>query len=145
MKKLIALFIALVLIPVASITAGDLNKEKEKKSAAVDNLTVGITSDNSGLKTSSANVLSNLISDAYLEDSDARKAMIPLLQMLENGKNDCERIAAAVALYKLGNGIGIYRLRGVALFDDNEKVSKVCKNLYYTFHKLNGTEYLIDI
>lgn len=143
MKNLIVVFLALVLIPIATISAGDSNKDK--KSAAVDNLTVGITSDNSGLRTSSANVLTNLITDAYLEDSDARKAMIPLLVMLEKGKTDCERIAAAVALYKLGNGIGIYRLRGVALFDDNEKVSKVCKNLYYTFHKLNGTEYLIDI
>lgn len=143
MKNLIVVFLTLVLIPLATITAGDLNKEK--KSAAVDNLTVGITSDNNGLRTSAANVLSNLITDAYLEDSDARKAMIPLLEMLDKGKTDCERIAAAVALYKLGNSIGIYRLRGVALFDDNEKVSKVCKNLYYTFHKLNGTEYLIDI
>ncbi len=143
MKTLMAMFLALVLIPAVIVNAGDLNKEK--KSAAVDNLTVGITSDNSGLRTSSANVLTNLITDAYLQDSDARKAMIPLLEMLEKGKTDCERIAAAVALYKLGNGIGIYRLRGVALFDDNEKVSQVCKNLYYTFHKLNGTEYLIDI
>lgn len=143
MKNLVVIFLTLVLIPLATITAGDLNKEK--KSAAVDNLTVGITSDNSGLRTSSANVLSNLITDTYLEDSDARKAMIPLLEMLDKGKTDCERIAAAVALYKLGNSIGIYRLRGVALFDDNEKVSTVCKNLYYTFHKLNGTEYLIDI
>lgn len=143
MKKIIAVLLALIVIPVMSLNAEEL--PKEKKVAAVDNLTVGITSDNSGLRTSSANVLSNLITDAYLEDSDARKAMIPLLEMLDKGKTDCERIAAAVALYKLGNGIGIYRLRGVALFDDNEKVSKVCKNLYYTFHKLNGTEYLIDI
>lgn len=143
MKYLIVIYLALVLIPITTITAGDLNKDK--KSAVVDNLTVGITSDNSGLRTSSANVLTNLITNAYLEDSDARKAMIPLLEMLDKGKTDCERIAAAVALYKLGNGIGIYRLRGVALFDDNEKVSTVCKNLYYTFHKLNGTEYLIDI
>lgn len=143
MKKIIAVLLALIVVPVMSLNAEEL--PKEKKVAAVDNLTVGITSDNSGLRTSSANVLSNLITDAYLEDSDARKAMIPLLEMLDKGKTDCERIAAAVALYKLGNGIGIYRLRGVALFDDNEKVSKVCKNLYYTFHKLNGTEYLIDI
>jgi len=143
MKKIIAVLLALIVVPVMSLNAEEL--PKEKKVAAVDNLTVGITSDNSGLRTSSSNVLSNLITDAYLEDSDARKAMIPLLEMLDKGKTDCERIAAAVALYKLGNSIGIYRLRGVALFDDNEKVSKVCKNLYYTFHKLNGTEYLINI
>jgi len=89
-------------------------------------------------------VLSDLINDAYLESDDASKAMIPLLKMLDNGKTECERIAAAVALYKLGNSIGIYRLRGVAIFDDNIKVSTVCKNLYYSFHKLHGTEYFLD-
>ena len=70
--------------------------------------------------------------------------MIPLLNMLENGKTEEERIAAAVALYQLGNSIGIYRLRGVAIYDDNERVSSVCKNLYYSYHKLHGTEYFIN-
>jgi len=70
--------------------------------------------------------------------------MIPLLKLLNDGKTDEERIAAAVALYQLGNPIGIYRLRGVAVFDDNEKVAMVCKNLYYTYHKLHGTEYLVS-
>jgi hypothetical protein len=68
--------------------------------------------------------------------------MVPLLKLLKNGKTNEERIAAAVALFELGNPIGIYRLRGVAVFDDNEKVATVCKNLYYTYHKLRGTEYL---
>lgn len=142
MKTLIIVLLALVLVPAVSPQAAQF--PEGKKSVIVDNLTEGITSYNTGLQTSSANVLSDLISDAYLESNDASKAMIPLLEMLENGKTDEERIAAAVALYKLGNSIGIYRLRGVAIFDDNVKVSSVCKNLYYSFHKLNGTEYFLD-
>jgi HEAT repeat protein len=117
----------------------------EKKSAIVDNLTVGIESPNTGLHTSSALVIYDLISESYLERSDASKAMIPLLKLLNEGKTDEERIAAAVALYQLGNPIGIYRLRGVAVFDDNERVAAICKNLYVTFHKLHGTEYLINL
>lgn len=116
----------------------------EKKSAIVDNLTVGIESDNKGLHTSAALVLSDLINESYLNADDASKAMIPLLKMLRDGKTETERIAAAVALYQLGNEIGIYSLRGVAVFDGNEKVATVCKNLYYTFHKLHGTEYLVS-
>jgi hypothetical protein len=116
----------------------------EKKSAIVDNLTVGIESDNTGLHTSAALVMYDLINNSYLESSDASKAMIPLLKLLNEGKTEKERIAAAVALYQLGNPIGIYRLRGVAVFDDNERVATICKNLYVTYHKLHGTEYLIS-
>lgn len=143
MKTLIIVLLALVILPVTTIRSAEL--PEKKKAVVVDNLTVGLVSDNCGLRTSSANVLSNLITDEYIDESDAYKAMIPLLVMLEKGETECERICAAVALFKLGNGIGIYRLRGVALFDDNEKVSEICKNLYTSYHKLNGTEYLIDL
>lgn len=138
---MILLFTFLV---VQSLSAQVTEFPVEKKSAIVDNLTAGIESDNTGLHTSSALVMYDLINESYLESSDASKAMIPLLKLLNEGKTDEERIAAAVALYQLGNPIGIYRLRGVAVFDDNEKVAMICKNLYVTYHKLHGTEYLIS-
>jgi 2',3'-cyclic-nucleotide 2'-phosphodiesterase (5'-nucleotidase family) len=135
--------VSLVFIVVQTLFAQTAEFTNEKKSTVVDNLNVAIKSDNIGLQTSGATVLSELISDAYLESSDASVAMIPLLKMLKEGKTDEERIAAAVALYRLGNNIGIYSLRGVALYDDNEKVASICKNLYYSYHKLHGTEYLV--
>lgn len=141
MKTLIGFF--LVFIVVQALFAQQDAFSAEKKSAVVNNLNAAITSDNTGLQTSGAVVLSNLISDSYLESSDASLTMIPLLKMLKEGKTSEERISAAVALYQLGNGIGIYSLRGVAVFDDNEKVASVCKNLYYSYHKLHGTEYLV--
>lgn len=142
MKTLIIVLITLVLIPAAF---SQTTFYPEQKSAIVGNLTVGIESDNYGLRTSSADVLFDLIDDDYLQSDDPSKAMIPLLVMLENGQTDEERISAALALFNLGNNIGIYRLRGVAIYDDNERVKTICKNLYYSYHKLNGTEYLIDI
>ena len=143
MKTLIFVFLAF--IAVQTLSAQSAGFTVEQKSAAVDNLTAAINSDNTGLHTSGALVLSDLINTSYLESSDASKAMIPLLKLLKNGKTDQERIAAAVALYQLGNYIGIYSLRGVAVFDDNEKVANICKNLYYSFHKLHGTEYLVSL
>ena len=143
MKTLLIVLFAL--IAVQTLSAQVTEFPVEKKSAIVDNLTTAIVSENTGLHTSGAFVLSELITESYLESSDASKAMIPLLKLLKNGKTDEERIAAAVALYQLGNAIGIYQLRGVAVFDDNEKVATACKNLYYTYHKLQGTEYLVNL
>lgn len=142
MNTLVIVLVAFLLVPFVSAQTEQFSIEK--KSAIVDNLNVGIKSDNYGLRVGSADVLFDLINQSYLESKDASKAMIPLLIMLEKGLTDEERISAAVALFKLGNSIGIYRLRGVAIFDDNERVSKICKNLYYSHHKLHGTEYLID-
>ena len=143
MKTLFTLLFALLVVhsPQAQVTEFPTGK----KSVIVDNLTTGIKSENSGLHTSSALVMYDLINESYIESSDASKAMIPLLKLLNEGKTDEERIAAAVALYQLGNPNGIYKLRGVAVFDDNERVAAICKNLYVTYHKLHGTEYLVSL
>jgi len=142
MKSLMVVLTSLLFL--LTCLAQEVKLSAEKKSGVVDNLTNGIVSDNSGLNASSANVLYDLIDDGYLESDDGSKAMIPLLKLLDKGETDEVRIAAALALYKLGNGIGIYRLRGVAQFDENEKVSSVCKNLYYSYHKINGSEYFLN-
>ena len=143
MKTLFTLLFALLVVhtPKAQVT----EFPAEKKSDIVDNLTTGIKSENTGLHTSSALVMYNLINESYIESRDASKAMIPLLKLLKEGETDDERIAAAIALYKLGNPIGIYQLRGVGVFDENLKVATVCKNLYVSYHKLHGTEYLVNL
>jgi HEAT repeat protein len=142
MKALAVLFFAL--IAVQAVQAQSAEFTVEKKSAIVDNLTVGIKSENTGLHTSASFVLSDLVNDGYLNAEDASKALIPLLKLLKYGETEEVRIAAALALYQLGDEIGIYQLRGVGKFDDDEKVAVVCRNLYYTYHKLNGTEYLVS-
>ena len=142
MKALAVLFFALIAVQAAQAQSAEFTVEK--KSAIVDNLTVGIKSENTGLHTSASFVLSDLVNDGYLNAEDASKALIPLLKLLKNGETEEVRIAAALALYQLGDEIGIYQLRGVGKYDDNEKVAIVCKNLYYTYHKLNGTEYLVS-
>lgn len=132
-----------MLFTVQMVSAQEVFSE-EKKSLIVDNLERAIVSENTGLHTSGALVLSELIYDSYLDKDDASEVMIPLIKLLKNGETEEERIAAAVALYQLGNSIGIYQLRNVGVFDSNEKIATICKNLYYTYHKLNGTEYLVS-
>ena len=142
MKTLLTVFLALIVVQ--TLAAQTSGFPEEKKSAIVDNLTVGIESPNTGLHTSAALVMYTLINESYLDSEDASKALIPLLKILRDGKTDEERIAAAVALYQLDSGIAIYSLRGIAVFDDNARVATVCKNLYYSYHKLHGTEYLVS-
>ena len=140
MKTSITVFFALLVVQTLSAQVNEF--QESKKSAVADNLTVGIKTETTGLHTSAALVMCSLISESYLESDDASEAMIPLLMILKNGNTDEERIAAAMALFQLGNPIGIYQLRGVAVSDENEKVATICKNLYYSYHKLHGTEYL---
>ncbi len=142
MKTFITVFFALLVVQALSAQIPEF--PENNKSVIVDNLIVGIKSENTGLHTSAALVMYTLISESYLESDDASEAMIPLLKLLKNGNTDEERVAAAMALFQLGNPIGIYQLRGVAVFDDNEKVATICKNLYYSYHKLHGTEYLVS-
>ena len=142
MKTLITVFLAFFVVQTLSAQVTEF--PENKKSLIVDNLTLGIKSENNGLHTSAALVIYELISESYLESDDASEAMIPLLKLLKKGQTEEERIAAAMALFQLGNPIGIYQLRGVAVFDDNEKVATICKNLYYSYHKLHHTEYLVS-
>jgi HEAT repeat protein len=131
-----------IIFAAQSLFAGAPELQRDNKSKAVDNLIAGIESGNTGLHSSSALVLADLINRAYLKSSDASKAIIPLLRLLSNGKTDEERIAAALALYHLGSKIGIKRLRYIAEFDDCERVAKVCRNLYYSYHHLQNQNIL---
>ena len=143
MKTLLTVIFSLLVVQ--TLSAQNSGFPEEKKSVIVDNLTEGIESQNIGLHTSAALVMSDLIKESYIESKDASKAMIPLLKLLRNGTTDEERIAAAVALYQLDDPVAIYQLRGVAVFDDNEKVATACKNLYYSYRKLHNTEYLVSL
>jgi len=126
------------------LTAGADLVPSTNKSAIVENLIIGINSENEGLKTSAAMVMTEVIDNAIASPEDFSSSLIPLLNMLDNGSTEMERISAAVALYSLNNGIGVYRLRGSARFDASEKVRIVSKNLYYAFHTLNNSQYFLD-
>jgi HEAT repeat protein len=144
MKKLWAVyaFLAIVVLLVTSMNAETITEMK--KDNAVKNLSVGLSSDNSGLRISSALVLSHLVDLKYLNGEKAETLLLPLMKMLSNGNSDEERIAAALALFKIGDNRGIYRLKGSAKFDKSKRVKDICRKLYLEYNKQNRTEYLLN-
>jgi HEAT repeat protein len=100
----------------------DFSVLSEKEYSLMEkNLLLGIKSNNSGLKTSSA---------YFLGEMKSNKALIPLLRLLKNGKTEESRIIAALSLYKIESKIGMYRLKYYAQTDESELVRKTFDRLY---------------
>jgi hypothetical protein len=144
MKTLVSILLLSSLMVAPLLAAGADLAKTTNKSAVVQSLNLGIKSDNEGLRTSAAVIIKQVIDNSLIKPADFSSSLIPLLRMLENGKTEDERIAAAVALLSLDNSIGIYRLRGSARFDESEKVRSVSKNLYYFYHTSHHSTYFLD-
>lgn len=144
MKTLVSILLLSSLLIAPILAAGADLAKTTHKTAIVQSLNLGIKSDNEGLRTSSAVIIKQVIDNSLIRPAEFSSSLIPLLRMLENGKTEDERIAAAVALLSLDNSIGIYRLRGSARFDESEKVRSVSKNLYYFYHTAHHSTYFLD-
>ena len=144
MKTLVMVLLLSSLLTAPLLAAGAESAKITKKAAVVQTLNMAILSENDGLRTSAAVVVKEVIDKSVVTVDEASSLMIPLLRMLENGKTEEERIAAAVALASLDNAICIYRLRGSAKFDKSEKVRSVSKNIYYFYHTSHQSTYFLD-
>ena len=144
MKKLSFAYLLFALVILLVISTKAESNSDMKKENAIKNLSIGLSSENSGLRVSSALVLGQLIDTKFVEGENSDKTLLPLMKMLNNGNSDEERIAAALALYKIGDSRGIYKLKASANFDASKRVKDICYKLYYEFNKQNNTEYLIS-
>jgi HEAT repeat protein len=127
MKKVRFLFPVLIMVIfVSSLVMADTNdaQKKEAEKVRVENLLMGLDSDNNGLMISSA---------YYLGELKASKATIPLMKMLHEGNTEEQRIAAALSLYKIGSDKSIYAVKGASKFDESKRVRKFCKKLYNVY------------
>lgn len=97
---------------------------EEEKERIEENLLRGINSGNVGLQTSSAYFLGELKSS---------KATIPLLKLLSDGESDEARIIAAISLYKLDSGIGMYRIKWYSVHEENELLKRNFTRIYNTY------------
>ena len=86
-----------------------------------ENLLIGTQSNNKGLCASSTYLLGELC---------CKKSVIPLLSLLHNAKCEEIRILAALSLIKIGDARGIYAVKQAAIYDESERVKKLC-NLFY--------------
>lgn len=144
MKSLSIILVILLLLSSSTIFAKSSKTAELKREQIADNLKIGLESQNEGLRISSAYMLTDLMGKNVVEQSDASGSLIPLMKMLNNGQTEIERITAAMALYELGNSIGIRALRNAAIFDESQRVRKHAKDFYIEYHLENKTPYLID-
>jgi len=134
--------LTILLLIIITITTADISAKPKVKAKITDNtvasLMEGLNSENLGLKSSSAYMIGEL---------QLSKALIPLLKILHQDENEEMRIAAALALYKIGSPIAIQAVKQSIRFDDSERVSKLCANFYseYLKSKLIGEEINMDV
>jgi hypothetical protein len=136
------LTLTISLLIIIAITTTDISAKPKVKAKITDNtvasLMEGLNSENLGLKSSSAYMIGEL---------QLSKALIPLLKILHEDENEEMRIAAALALYKIGSPIAIQAVKQSIRFDDSERVSKLCANFYseYLKSKLIGEEINVNV
>lgn len=136
------LTLTILLLIIIAITTTDISAKPRVKAKITDNtvasLMEGLNSENLGLKSSSAYMIGEL---------QLSKAVIPLMKILHQEKNEEMRIAAALALYKIGSPIAIQAVKQSIRFDESERVSKLCANFYseYLKSKLIGEEINMDV
>lgn len=140
MKKLRITLGALLVLMLLSVSTFAKNPVSNSVQI-VDNLTKGLRSDNSGLRVSSAFVLSQLVENKIINREDVGRAIIPLMKMLRENNTDEAKIVSAIALHHIGTAMGIYSVRGAAVLDKSERVRSLCKNLYCDYHIKNDTPY----
>lgn len=116
MKKLSAI-IFLVLFA-GSVFAGT---KSINETSIEDNLIVGLSSNNLGLKTGSAYMLG---------EYGTSKSINSLLKVLKSGNTEEERISAAVALVKINTEQSMFAVKQNAKFDSSERVRRLCALFY---------------
>jgi|WetSurMetagenome_2_1015567.scaffolds.fasta_scaffold29517_3 HEAT repeat protein len=89
-----------------------------------DNLLEGLSSDNLGLRISTA---------YYLGEYKSERALVPLIKMLHNEKEESARIQAALSLIKIGDPKGAFMVKQAARFDESTKVRNFCTKFYNAF------------
>lgn len=133
----ITILLALFLIGLAGATSKPKSIINVNNNT-VETLIIGLESDNDGLRSSSAYMIGEL---------QLNKGIIPLMRVLHNEENEDLRIAAALALYKIGSPVAIYAVKQASKFDESERVSKHCASFYneYKKNKLIGEELNVDV
>ena len=137
MKKYVLSFFAITLLLASTNVFAGVNKKGVANTinteAIVENLKVGLSSDNYGLRVSSAYVLGQLICCDVITADDASDAIIPLLKIMREENTDEARIVAGLALYQLNSGRGARFMEYAAKYDDSDRFSKFSDILFHEF------------
>lgn len=115
--------LALALVMTVPADQSDVRKAigEVRYEQAVQNLLIGLASENDGLRRSSAYILGEIKSD---------EAVIPLMRALKSGTDEQTQIAAALSLCKIGDARGVFAVKQEARFGDSKKVRNSCSWFY---------------
>jgi len=116
--------LVVLLAAFSTLAAGEdryAGMSEQKYAAAVENLLVGLQSDNLGLKTGCAYMLGEL---------KATRAIVPLMAILRSDERECCRTVAALALCRIGEARGVFAVKRAVTFDDSEGVRQKCAWFY---------------
>lgn len=122
-----SLFSLVVIMPVILLNINMFSQNLPEHSSKMNeaqitkNLLIGIQSCNKGLCASCTYLLGKFC---------CKKSVVPLLSLLHNAKCEEIRILAALSLVKIGDGRGVFAVKRAAVFDESERVKKLC-NLFY--------------
>ena len=61
-----------------------------------------------------------------LGEMGSTKAVVPLMRMLRDSDTESERIVAALALCRIGDGRGVYAVQRAVQFDESKNVQALC-------------------
>lgn len=126
-KQLLFGVIMFSILFITSMNASDKGNaaiEVKKYKKIVDNLLVGLESDNEGLKLSST---------FHLGEFKAYKSVIALMRILHDDANENARITAALALIKIGDARGVFQVKRASFFDESERVRRMCQKFYLDY------------
>ena len=126
MKFLLITILLTCLLIGASYAEGNPKEVTKISQNTILSLENGLKSENLGLKSSCVYMLGEL---------KVSNTVIPLMRILRENENDELRIAAALALYKIGTPMAIHAVKQSIRFDDSERVSKHCASFYYEYRK----------
>ena len=106
------------------------------KERAVKNLIIGLGMNNCGVEHDAA---------CLLGDFKSTEAVIPLLKILhEDADCECCRIAAALALARIGDARGTYAVRQAVKHDSSQKVKNLCAYFYNEYVQPGTFEFIVE-
>jgi hypothetical protein len=128
MKSLFQCCLSLVfVVAIATVSFAQANKEialSSKYEAIETNYLAGLNSENQGLKSSCA---------YFLGDIKSHKAVIPLMKMFRNEKNEGAKLIAAWSLLKIGDSRGIFLVKRESELGNCDGISCMLNQLYQDY------------
>jgi HEAT repeat protein len=114
----------LILSTISFASSPERSKSSINTERIEDNLLEGLSSDNLGLRISTA---------YYLGEYRTERAVIPLIKMLHSEKEEGARIQAALSLIKIGNPKGVFMVKQAAKYDESKRVRNLCSKFYNAY------------